>query len=183
MSGPALTIGERLASTLDRDRGKLLGFVRRRLGGRLQDQDPEDILSDVVVTLLERADLLAEVENLTAYMITALVRRITDLFRRSRESPMPEGEPPEAAQPAVAEDRLELSRALSLLSAAERAVWVAIELDGFSFAELAEMWGEPLGTLLSRKSRAGKRLRGALAEGEGAVAAGAAAGRRPPFSL
>lgn len=153
---------ERLASTLEQDRGKLLRFIRGRLRGRLQDQDPEDILSDVVLGLLERADLTAEVENLTAYLFTALSHRLSDLFRRRRDLPMPAEAPPEQAQPAQAEDRVIIRQTLSLLSTAERAVWIAVEIGGYSFAELAELWGEPLGTLLSRKSRAGKRLRGAV---------------------
>lgn len=154
--------GERLAIALERDRGKLLRFIRGRLRGQLQDQDPEDILSDVVLGLLERADLTAEVENLTAYLFTALGHRLSDLFRRRRDLPMPAEAPPEPAQPARAEDRVILRQTLSLLSSAERAVWTAVEIGGFSFAELADLWGEPLGTLLSRKSRAAKRLRAAL---------------------
>lgn len=59
--------------------------------------------------------------------------------------------------------RLELRErllwALGSLSAAERAVWIATEIEGRSFRELAEDWEEPLGTLLSRKSRATARLR------------------------
>jgi DNA-directed RNA polymerase specialized sigma24 family protein len=37
-------------------------------------------------------------------------------------------------------------------------------MDGRSFQELAEEWDEPLGTLLSRKSRAKARLREMLSE-------------------
>jgi len=165
MSDP-LGQSRRLVAVLERDRGKLLGFVRGRLGGRLPDQDPEDVLSDVVLGLLERADLMAEVENLTAYLVSALANRVRDLFRRRREQPMPDTPPPEAAIRAEAERRVGLGQALSLLSTAERAVWVAVEMDGFSFRELAELWKEPLGTLLSRKNRATKRLRHALGDGE-----------------
>lgn len=151
-----------LAAVLNRDRRTLLGFVRSRLGNSIQDQDAEDVLSDVVLGLLERADLMAEVENLTAYLVTALANRVRDLFRRKREVPLADTPPHEPAIPAVAEQRLELTRALSLLTTAERAVWVAVELDGRSFRDLAEHWGEPLGTLLSRKNRAEKRLRANL---------------------
>jgi len=63
-----------------------------------------------------------------------------------------------------AEEQLGMAQALSLLSTAERAVWLAVEMEGFSFRELAEMWNEPIGTLLSRKSRATKNLQRILAE-------------------
>ncbi len=155
-SGPA-----RLVQVLQRDRGRLVGYVRRRLSG-LQGQDPEDLLSDVVLTLLERADLLAEVENLTAYLCTALARRVADLFRRKALPPPPEEAPPLLRGWEAPELHQDVGRALALLSAVERAVWIAVELEGWTFAELSRLWDVPIGTLLARKRRAGKRLRHAL---------------------
>ena len=150
----------KLTAALQEDYGRLVGFIKKRLSSSVQDHDPEDVLSDVVLNLLERADILTEVENVTAYLFTALAHRIVDLFRRNRESPMPDQDKAQAAQaPEDTEQQLILTQALSLLSTAERAVWLAVELDGFTFQELAERWGEPIGTLLSRKSRATKSLR------------------------
>ncbi|HVI52938.1 MAG TPA: sigma-70 family RNA polymerase sigma factor [Candidatus Sulfotelmatobacter sp.] len=154
---------DRLTEALKADQGRLVGFARRRLPDDLADQDAEDVLSDVVLRLLERADLLAEVENVTAYLFTALANRIADLFRKKREQPLPENAP-EPPVPEDAEEQLGLSQALSLLGTAERAVWMAVEMEGFSFRELAERWDEPIGTLLSRKARATKTLRRLLAE-------------------
>lgn len=156
---------DRLSLALRKDQGKLLGFARSRLPATIRDQDAEDVLSDVVLKLLERADILADVENITAYLFTAIGNRIADLFRRRREEEIPESLP-EAAAPASQEDRTQLTEALALLSTAERAVWLAVEMDGRSFSELAELWNEPIGTLLSRKSRATKALRKHLDGGE-----------------
>lgn len=152
----------RLTQALSRDQGRLVGFARRRLPDAA-GLEAEDVLSDVVLRLLERADILAEVENVTAYLFTALANRIADLFRRKREEPLTEATPEPLALD-DAEQQLGLSEALSLLSTAERAVWLAVEMEGFSFRELAEMWGEPIGTLLSRKSRATKSLQRIMAE-------------------
>lgn len=161
MTNPVQTLNRiKLTAALRQDYGRLVGFVKSRLSSSIQDHDPEDVLSDVVLNLLERADLLTEIENVTAYLFTALGHRIIDLFRRNRESPMPEQDDSQA--PENTEQQLILKQALSLLSTAERAVWLAIELDGFTFQELAERWGEPIGTLLSRKSRATKSLRRVL---------------------
>jgi DNA-directed RNA polymerase specialized sigma24 family protein len=110
---------QRLTEALAKDQGRLVGYARRRLPDSA-GQEAEDVLSDVVLRLLEQAD---------------------------------------------AEQQLGLSEALSLLSTAERAVWLAVEMEGFSFKELAEMWNEPIGTLLSRKSRATKSLQRIMAEG------------------
>jgi len=162
MSDPLQQNRDRLTDALKEDQGRLVGFARRRLPESLAGQDAEDILSEVVLRLLERADLLAEVENVTAYLFTALGHRIADLFRKKREQPLPETQP-EPLAPEDTEAQLDLSQALDLLSTAERAVWLAVEMEGFSFRELAERWGEPIGTLLSRKARATKNLQRILA--------------------
>jgi RNA polymerase sigma factor (sigma-70 family) len=160
MTDPAAS--QRLTEALAKDQERLVGYARRRLPASAGDE-AEDVLSDVVLRLLERTDLLTEVENVTAYLFTALGNRIADLFRKKRELPMPENLP-EPAAPEDTEEQLGLAQALSLLSTAERAVWLAVELDGRSFKELAELWGEPIGTLLSRKSRAQKNLQRILSE-------------------
>jgi RNA polymerase sigma factor (sigma-70 family) len=161
----------RLVEALDRDRRRLTRFVEARLSGWA---DAEDLLSDVVVRLLERGDLLGQVEDVTAYLYRALTNAIIDTFRKRRARP--EVDAPDAWQSAVdertadpetalamAEQRDRLSSALARLPEPERAVWVAVEMHGRSFRELAQAWDEPIGTLLSRKSRAGKRLRVLLA--------------------
>ena len=43
-------------------------------------------------------------------------------------------------------------------------MWLATEIDGFTFRDLAEDWDEPIGTLLSRKSRAVAKLRQLLSD-------------------
>ena len=55
-----------------------------------------------------------------------------------------------------------LGQAIGRLEPRQRAVFIATELNGMSFRVLSEQWHEPLGTLLSRKSRAVKALRGML---------------------
>jgi RNA polymerase sigma factor (sigma-70 family) len=156
MSDPLQQNRSRLTDALKENQDRLVGFARRRLPEQVAGQDAEDVLSDVVLRLLERADLLAEVENVTAYLFTALGHRVADLFRKKHEQPLPEAEPLALED---TEAQLGISQALDLLSTAERAVWLAVEMDGFSFRELAERWGEPIGTLLSRKARATKNLR------------------------
>lgn len=170
----------RLIAVFDRDRRRLTRFVQSRLFGD-GGGEADDIVSDVVLRLFERADVLAQVEDVTAYLYRALAHAVTDLFRRRRASPvLPAPGAPEdgvdsdyadpAPDPELAfaqgEQRDRIGRALARLTPAERAVWVAVEIEGWSFRQLAERWDEPLGTLLSRKSRAGKRLRILLADEE-----------------
>jgi RNA polymerase sigma factor (sigma-70 family) len=156
-----------LTEALARDRRRLIRFVRDRLSN-LSESDAEDVVSDVVLRLFEQADLLAQVENVTAYLFRAVGNRLTDLFRRHRPQDelsveYPDPSPSPEATLEQAQLRRRLDDALAHLSEAERAVWLAVELDDWTFRELAARWNEPMGTLLSRKSRATKSLRKRLA--------------------
>jgi DNA-directed RNA polymerase specialized sigma24 family protein len=44
----------------------------------------------------------------------------------------------------------------------DQALLIATEIEGYSFAELSELWNVPLGTLLSQKSRALNKVKKAL---------------------
>ncbi|HEY0308764.1 MAG TPA: sigma-70 family RNA polymerase sigma factor [Acidobacteriaceae bacterium] len=167
----------RLAEVFAREKSRFLRFVQHQLFDR-DEADAEDIVSDVAFNLLRRGDLVGEIENLTAYIYRSLTNRITD--QRRGRVPMVALDAEESEQAAAVEipdDRpgpeqaLEqhelhdrLAAALDKLAPKERAVWLATEVDGRSFRELAEEWDEPMGTLLSRKSRAAAALRRSLAD-------------------
>ena len=165
----------RLGEVFQREKSRLLGYIRQRLSD-YSGHDAEDILADVFYNLLRRADLVAEVENLTAYIYRSLANRITD-FRRGgpihlsldHAPPWPEDRPaaldPEHPGPTPEQSYLQqelrdqLFEAIGQLKPKERAVWIATEIHGRGYQELSEAWDEPIGTLLSRKSRATARLR------------------------
>ncbi len=180
MADAIMTDGtQKLGELFVREKTRLLGFVRRRLLD-LSGLDAEDILSEVIYNLLRRADLIGEVENLSAYVYRSLANRITD-EQRQAVSVVSAVESPDPSRPAVpllppdprprpdqhlqqAELRQRLFLAIDALSPPERAIWIATEIDGLSFRELSEEWDEPIGTLLSRKSRATARLRQQLSD-------------------
>jgi RNA polymerase sigma factor (sigma-70 family) len=133
--------------------------------------DAEDILEDLLVTLFEKTDLTIHVENLGAYIYRALYHKSIDWLRRRRPTVSLEGE--EQLEigdrafdlTAVVESKEfkeRLRMALDALDSRQRAVWVATEIDGYTFRELSQIWNEPIGTLLSRKSRANKALQNSL---------------------
>jgi RNA polymerase sigma factor (sigma-70 family) len=153
----------RLAEFLRREREALVGYVSRRIDVAA-DHEAEDIVQDVVVHLFDRADPSIPIQNLAAYIYRALRNRIVDYFRRRRETV--------ALQEAISDSgqnlALEIEReemlddvfaAMEELSAEEKAVILATEMEGRTFKELAEEWGIPLGTLLARKSRALEKIR------------------------
>jgi len=164
-----------LAQAIDREKSRFMRFVRKRLS-RISTMDAEDIVSDVILGLVKRADVFGEIENVTAYAYRSLENRIVDFRRAAKDTVSLDDENgtngelvlrlPGSETSEQGAARLELRNrllwAVGQLSPPERAVWIATEIDGHGFRELAEEWDEPLGTLLSRKSRANARLRGLL---------------------
>lgn len=140
--------------------------------------DAEDVIADVFFNLFNRADIAGQAENLIAYVYRAIVNRIADYRRRlkpglSLDYVEPDGEAPLAerlADPSASIERhLEredvkerLYQAIGRLEPRQRAVWIATEIEGRTFKELSLSWNEPIGTLLSRKSRATKALQAML---------------------
>jgi RNA polymerase sigma factor (sigma-70 family) len=162
----------RLLDLFRQEKGRFLAFAQRQLRG-LSSLDPEDVVSEVFHTLLDRGDLVGETEHLMAYVYKSLGNRVLDVRRREARVPAaaevdlerladPGPDPLTAFSDRQIQERL--AQALDTLSPKERAVWLATEMDGQSFRTLSSRWGEPAGTLLSRKSRATAKLRKQLAD-------------------
>jgi RNA polymerase sigma factor (sigma-70 family) len=168
-----------VAESFARDGERLRAFIRRRVP---DSADAEDILQDVFHELLEAARLLQPIEQVGAWLFRVARNRIIDRFRRRGSersvprSAVPGGESgddgaesledllpaPDAGPEAVYARRVlleELAEALDELPQAQRSVFIAHELEGRSFKELAESSGESLNTLLSRKRYAVLHLR------------------------
>lgn len=166
---------ERISDVVGRERSRLLNFIRRRVA---DPGDAEDILQDVFYELVEANRLLMPIEHVTGWLFRVARNRITDLFRRKKAEPFGEavsadddGEalrledllPSPDAGPEADYARAvlldELERAIAELPEAQRAVFVAHELEGRSFKALAAESGVPVNTLLSRKRYAVVHLR------------------------
>jgi RNA polymerase sigma factor (sigma-70 family) len=169
---------ERIAEVIARERKRLGSFIRRRVP---DPGDAEDILQDVFYELVESFRMARPVEQLGAWLFQVARNRIIDRFRRKSAEPVRiaadrEGEDdvaalaemlpsPRAGPEAQYARRLlaeELDAALEELPAAQRDVFVAHELEGRSFRELAEQTGLNINTLLSRKRYAVRQLRDRL---------------------
>ena len=166
---------QRISEAVDREQARLRNFIRRRVA----DQgDAEDILQDVFYELVEAYRMMKPVEQVTAWLFRVARNRITDLFRRKKREARSEpsaitedGEslpwedllpsPDAGPQAAFARSVLleELDAALDELPEEQREVFIAHELMGYSFKELAAQSGVSVNTLLSRKHYAVVHLR------------------------
>ena len=167
---------ERISEAVEREQARLSNFIRKRVA----DQgDAEDILQDVFYELVEAYRMMKPVEQVTAWMFRVARNRITDLFRKRqwealRREPdvlTEDGEvfqledllPAPDAGPEAAYARSvlleELDAALEELPDEQRDVFVAHQLMGYSFKEIAAQTGVSVNTLLSRKHYAVQHLR------------------------
>jgi len=170
----------RISEAIERERRRLFQFIRKRVA---DPGDAEDILQDVFFEFVEAYRLMKPIERAGAWLFRVARNRIIDRFRKKkveavRELPRNEGDEdareleellpsPDAGPEALyAREVLleELDAALEELPEAQREVFVAHEIDGRSFEEMAGETGLSVNTLLSRKRYAVLHLRRRLQE-------------------
>jgi RNA polymerase sigma factor (sigma-70 family) len=159
-------------------RSRLRNFIRRRVPN---PSDAEDIVQEVFYELVEANHLLMPIEHLTGWLFRVARNRIIDLLRKKRPEafsdaavegeggemlhiedllPSPDAGPEALYLRNVLHDELEL--ALDELPQEQRDVFVAHELEGRTFKEMAAATGVNVNTLLSRKRYAVLHLRDRL---------------------
>jgi|SRR5580698_5146700 RNA polymerase sigma factor (sigma-70 family) len=169
----------RISEVIQRERRRLLNFIRKRVG---DEGDAEDILQDVFYELIAAYRLMQPVEQVGAWLYRVARNRIIDRFRKRKPEARSEmtlganqGEnqpdallledllpSPDAGPDAVYARSVlleELDAALEDLPENQRAVFIAHEIEGRSFKQLADETGLSVNTLLSRKHYAVLHLR------------------------
>ena len=186
MTDPGDDRDSAITATVRRERARLVNFIRRSVR---DGNDAEDIVQDVLHEFVEAYRLPQPIEQAGAWLFRVARNRIVDRFRKKREQPLSEmvgdshervfdvddDESPyrlDLALPAVdagpdaqyARRRLldTLQQALAELPENQREVFIAHEIEGLSFKELALQLGAPVNTLLARKRFAVLRLRSRL---------------------
>jgi RNA polymerase sigma factor (sigma-70 family) len=159
---------------------KLRAFVRRRVADL---SEVDDIVQDTFLELVSAYRLMEPIEHVAAWLMRVARNRIVDRFRKeSRNAWVSEPdslfnadsnfEPTSILDEWLAPDDAgpeanyvrgvladELAAAVDELPAEQRAVFVAHELEGRSFKDLAVEWGVGVNTLLGRKHTAVRHLR------------------------
>jgi RNA polymerase sigma factor (sigma-70 family) len=178
---------QRIAEAIAGDQARLRNFIRRRVP---DEAEVEDILQDVFYELVEAYRLMKPLQQVSAWLFRVARNRIIDAFRKrttearadfpaapgERESesanepapqledllPSPDAGPEATYARGVLIDEIE--DALNELPAEQREVFIAHEIEGRSFKEIAAKTGVSVSTLLSRKHYAVLHLRERLAE-------------------
>ena len=164
-----------ISEIVAKERSRLRNFVRKRVP---DPSDAEDIVQDVFYELVEANRLLMPIEQVTGWLFRVARNRIIDLFRKKKPElfsdqaveddagemleiedllPSPDAGPEALYFRSALLDELEL--VLNELPREQREVFVAHELEGRSFREMAAETGVSVNTLLSRKRYAVLHLR------------------------
>ena len=165
----------RITEDVEREQSRLRNFIRKRV---LDEGEAEDILQEVFYELVQTYRLMKPVEQVGAWLFRVARNRIIDRFRKKNRQaegspfvghdegemfpwedllPSPDGGPEAAFAREVLMDEVEA--ALDELPEEQREVFVAHEIEGRSFNELAASTGLSVNTLLSRKHYAVLHLR------------------------
>ncbi len=169
---------QRISKVVQREEPRLRHFIRRRVP---DPRDVEDILQDVFSELVEANRLLMPIDHVTGWLFRVARNRITDLFRKKKPEslsdapgadetaeddellrleellPSPDAGPEALFARHVLLEEIEL--AVDELPEEQREVFLAHEIEGRSFKEMAAETGVSVNTLLSRKRYAVRHLR------------------------
>ena len=168
-----------IEQTLERNRNKLFGFIRKRVPSV---EDAEDIFQDVSYQFVNGFDAIESIERASSWLFSVARNKIADLYRKKKPESLEglysdqndEGKSlslsdilPDLSnmlEDTMARDIIweALLEALEELPEAQRQVFVWHELEKKSFKEMSEMTGDSINTLLSRKRYAIIALRKSL---------------------
>jgi RNA polymerase sigma factor (sigma-70 family) len=122
----------------------------------------DDLVQDTLERAWKKLHLYRPGTDLRAWLFTVMHNVHVNKVRSARPTDALDDDMPELAQRAVQGDSLivrDLDRCVALLPADQRAVLLLVTLEDMSYEEVARTLGIPMGTVMSRLSRAREKLR------------------------
>jgi RNA polymerase sigma-70 factor (ECF subfamily) len=144
---------------------RLRRYARALVGDRAT---ADDLVQDTLERAWAKLHLYRRGTDLRAWLFTVMHNVHVNRVRAMRVTDPLEDEMPELAQRAAQGDALlvrDLDRAIARLPAEQRAVLLLVTLEEMSYEEVARTVGIPIGTVMSRLSRAREKLR-AMMQGQ-----------------
>ena len=159
---------KQLKSFFSEEYHNLKSYVRSKIESDI-DRDPEDIIQDVALKILSRKEILP-INNIAGFFYHSIKNKVIDLMRK-KETYMHAKDDFEhqfsdfvelfyGATDNEYSEKLknELKKAIYELKPAYRDIILAVEIEGYSYQEISDETGIPIGTLLSRRHRAISQL-------------------------
>jgi RNA polymerase sigma-70 factor, ECF subfamily len=148
---------------------RLRRYARALVGDRAS---ADDLVQDTLERAWAKLHLYRRGTDLRAWLFTVMHNVHVNKVRATRVTDTLGDELPELAQRASQGDTLlvrDLDRAIARLPSEQRAVLLLVTLEEMSYEEVARALGIPIGTVMSRLSRAREKLR-MMMLGQGAAA-------------
>ncbi len=149
---------------------RLRRYARALAGDRAA---ADDLVQDTLERAWSKLHLYRRGTDLRAWLFTVMHNVHVNKLRAMRATDPLDEDTPEIAQRAAQGDSLmvrDLDRSIALLPADQRAVLLLVTLEEMSYEEVARTLGIPMGTVMSRLSRAREKLR-AMMLGQAAATA------------
>jgi RNA polymerase sigma-70 factor, ECF subfamily len=138
---------------------RLRRYARALVGDR---SAADDLVQDTLERAWTKLHLYRRGTDLRAWLFTVMHNVHVNKVRAARATDSLEDDMPELAQRAVQGDALlvrDLERSIARLPAEQRAVLLLVTLEEMSYDDVARTLGIPIGTVMSRLSRAREKLR------------------------
>ena len=138
---------------------RLRRYARALVGDRAS---ADDLVQDTLERAWAKLHLYRRGTDLRAWLFTVMHNVHVNKVRATRATETLEDEMPELAQRAAQGDALmvrDLDRAIARLPDEQRSVLLLVTLEDMSYDEVARTLGIPIGTVMSRLSRARDKLR------------------------
>lgn len=175
---------ESMSNVVRKEQKRLFGFIRKQVAS---SEDAEDILQDVFYQMTSSFREAVEIEQMSAWLFRVARNKIIDWYRKKKTTSMAsiqvpantaDEEPLTLAEILPDMDSIDtpeaalmrnmiweaLDEALDMLPEDQREVFTMHEFDDLSFKQIAELTGENINTLLSRKRYAVLFIREQLQE-------------------
>ncbi len=139
---------------------------------RYDEDRADDLVQDCLLRAMSRWYLWRRPGNLRAWLFTILhniyVNDVQKAAARPNVIELQEYLPGISVPPEQTDGLVlrEVAQSVQRLPDEQRQVLLLVGLEGFSYAEAAQTTGVPVGTVMSRLSRARRKLRAMLEEGE-----------------
>ena len=143
--------------------------LRRYARGLMSDPDrADDLVQDTLERAWSRFSMWQKHSELRAWMFGIMHNQFIDRIRAQRSRPEDSAgddlpEMPQRPQQADALEVRDLDRLLQRLPPEQREVLLLVSVEELSYQEVATVVGVPIGTVMSRLSRARARLRDEIA--------------------
>jgi RNA polymerase sigma-70 factor (ECF subfamily) len=138
---------------------RLRRYARALAGDRAS---ADDLVQDTLERAWAKLHLYRRGSDLRAWLFTVMHNVHVNKIRAARPTESLEEEMPELAQRAAQGDALlvrDLDRSIAALPEEQRAVLLLVTLEDMSYEEVARTLSVPMGTVMSRLSRAREKLR------------------------